>query len=1654
MRHKKPALPLAAALVLTLALVSGILFLADSTVYALAPTFDSDTTARSVPENTPPGVNIGAPISATDPDESTDEFGDALTYSLSGTDAAKFDIDESTGQLITKAPLDAEATGSTSVDYSVTVTVKDGETPTNSVDQPVTITVTNVADSETPLAPAPPTVVSGKDPDPTNSIEQSTVGLHVVWHDPENAGRPDVTGYDVEFKKSTETTFFHSDDPNNPNTDATEAVTITGKTAAITGLEPDTSYHVRVRAINTDGDGEWSLVGTGSTNVEGNSPPQSNEPPSPAPSRAVPENTPAGENVGSPVTATDHDTITLRYDLDGPDKDLFNFNTQTGQILTKAPLNHEDPRCYNGEASPSTCQYYVTVIVIDRVGGSDATGVTINVGDVTEIPSAPARPTVRATENSSTKLNVTWTAPENMGPGIVDYDVQYRKGSGPFLDDNCRDATLDGNCQDITGTSTTITGLDADTTYEVVVKANNGEGMSLWSSPGTGRTNRANHEPVFDDRPHSGAGSARETENPTFTVSRRVDENTRAGQVVGRVFADDADNDSLTYILGGTDAAMFDIDASTGQIRTKAGVTYNYEDLAETGTCAPLTDTAKIGSDRCYTVTVEVRDGLDDDRAKVEETLPDDIIAVKIGVRDRDERPEVPAVTVTSPVGAGNTTLVVHWDARNTGPVITSYDLQYRKGGEPFSDENCDINGTAVSCTGLDDDSTTDDLAEITTTTITGLDEDTSYSVQVRAINAEGTSAWSRVETVKTNKGTNVPPTFTPSPDTRTVAENTLSGQNVGGPVVANDPENSTSMTYELEGRDAALFNMDRSTGQIRTRAALNHEDPACGYDASVDPTTCEYKVRVKVDDGDGGTASNEVTISVTDDIEESPSKPSAPRVTATADTGQSLDVSWNAPRDTGKPPINDYDVQYREFKAGTQQNVWLDWPHGGTVGSPELSTETSTEITRRAPADDAEPLKPRTQYEVRVKAKNGEADGDVNNWSPVAKATTGPSNSRPSFDRTDSPLPLRVDENTRSGQNIGSAVSASDADSKSLTYSLEGPGKDSFTIVASSGQIRTKSPLDFETRQSYSVTVKVNDGQKRSNSVAAKSVTITVDNVIEMPSAPAAPRVSGIPGSTDSVKVTWDAPANTGTAVTQYELHYKEVGSRFGFGRWTHFGIDRSTIITGLRPGTNYEVQVRARSSEGTSGWSSSGRGMPNPDVANRNPEFSAGTRTLNVAENTVPNTDVGDPVAAIDRDGDTLTYTLEGADAASFDILSTTDGGQIRTSASLNYEEKSSYMVTVRVRDGRGGADAVNVTINVTDVDGEAPETPFAPTVTAVSSTRLQVTWDAPDNDGPPIDDYDYRYREPAGSWTEVTNTAITGTIIQITGLSASTSYDVEVRAKNDEGTSDWSSPGIGSTNAAGANNPPVFTEGTNATRSVIATAPAGTNIGAPVSATDADTGDTVSYRLGGRDAANFDIVAASGQLQTTTGVTLIADEDYVVVVVADDGTDTASITVTITATAAPPNNPPVFADGATTTRSIAESATTGTNIGAPVAATDTDAGDTLTYALGGTDAASFDIVPATGQLQTRAALDASTKDTYTVTVTATDSAGDTATITVTITVTAGSSLGPLGDQYDANNNGRIDRNEVIDAIRDYFDDDISRDDVIAIIRLYFLG
>ena len=197
------------------------------------------------------------------------------------------------------------------------------------------------------------------------------------------------------------------------------------------------------------------------------------------------------------------------------------------------------------------------------------------------------------------------------------------------------------------------------------------------------------------------------------------------------------------------------------------------------------------------------------------------------------------------------------------------------------------------------------------------------------------------------------------------------------------------------------------------------------------------------------------------------------------------------------------------------------------------------------------------------------------------------------------------------------------------------------------------------------------------------------------------------------------------------------------------------------------------------------------------------------------------------------------------------------------------------------------------------------------------------------------------------------------------------------------------------------PIFTEGDSTTREIVENTAADVNIGIPVAATDADSGDTLTYTLGGTDAASFDIESGTGQLKTKATLDYETKSSYTVTVTVSDGnggTDTITVTITVTdVNEDTANSAPTFTAGDSTTRSIAENTAADVNIGTPVEATDADSGDTLTYTLSGTDAASFDIDSTTGQLKTKAALDYETKNAYTVTVTGSDG-----TLTDTITVT----------------------------------------------------
>ena len=128
------------------------------------------------------------------------------------------------------------------------------------------------------------------------------------------------------------------------------------------------------------------------------------------------------------------------------------------------------------------------------------------------------------------------------------------------------------------------------------------------------------------------------------------------------------------------------------------------------------------------------------------------------------------------------------------------------------------------------------------------------------------------------------------------------------------------------------------------------------------------------------------------------------------------------------------------------------------------------------------------------------------------------------------------------------------------------------------------------------------------------------------------------------------------------------------------------------------------------------------------------------------------------------------------------------------VEYSPSSDNVYVVVVTAARGYGDGrvtaeQTVSVTVTDVDEPAPA-PVAVTVAVESPTSLRVSWQVPDNSGrPAITDYDVRYRVAGSDTFSDAEHVGTGLSMTLTNLIANTTYEVQVRASNDEGAGPWS-------------------------------------------------------------------------------------------------------------------------------------------------------------------------------------------------------------------------------------------------------------------------
>ena len=345
----------------------------DAPAENLPPEFHEGTsTTREVPEGSPGGTNVGAPITAFDANK------DALSYLfLDGADGAAFSLDPDTGQLTTIDGVTHDRAAKSSYQFMVIV----GETDTDLgylTGIWVTVTLTE-ADTTTTTDTAPTVADTSKFKTHYATVGQAfSLELPTADADSGNGGpyaysllnRSDGTAFGtngLSFGASTRTLsgtptaeathelsyLIHDSDTNKAKSDAfveetkLKVVVLPGGNAVgQQGAEPAN------RAPSFDADVDITL--------------------------SVDENSAAGTKVGSAFTATDPDSgDTLAYSLSGDDAAAFNIGALTGQIATKVG------ETYNYEAKSS---YSLTVVVSDSGGLTDSINVTVSLDNVAEAP--------------------------------------------------------------------------------------------------------------------------------------------------------------------------------------------------------------------------------------------------------------------------------------------------------------------------------------------------------------------------------------------------------------------------------------------------------------------------------------------------------------------------------------------------------------------------------------------------------------------------------------------------------------------------------------------------------------------------------------------------------------------------------------------------------------------------------------------------------------------------------------------------------------------------------------------------------------------------------------------------------------------------------------------------------------------------------------------------------------------------------------------------------------------------------------------------------------------------------------------------------------------------------------------------------------------
>ncbi len=498
------------------------------------------------------------------------------------------------------------------------------------------------------------------------------------------------------------------------------------------------------------------------------------------------------------------------------------------------------------------------------------------------------------------------------------------------------------------------------------------------------------------------------------------------------------------------------------------------------------------------------------------------------------------------------------------------------------------------------------------------------------------------------------------------------------------DPDVSDTLTWSISGADAGLFNINSSTGVLTFKTAPNYESPADSGANNV------YDLTITATDNGTGTLTATKTIAITvTNVND------APIITS----GATISFAENG---TG--------TVYTA--AGSDQDGdSIIWSISGTdsalfninSGTGELAFKTVPDYD--SPADNGG----NNVYDVTITV----TDGTLTATKALAVTVTNV-NDAPSIT---SGASANFAEN---GTGTVYTATGTDPDaSDTLTWGISGADAGLFNINSSTGVLTFKtapnyeSPADSGANNVYDLTITATDNGT-GNLTATKTIAITVTNVNDAPIITSGATISFAENGTGTVYTA------AGSDQDGDSMIWSISGTDSAL-----FNINGSTGELTFKTAPNFESTADSGANNVydvtitvTDGNLTATKALA-VTVTNVNeaPSITSGA-TASFAEN---GTGAVYTAAGTDPDtGDTLTWSISGADSGLFNINHST--GDLTFKTAPNYEDKkdvgtdNTYNITVIATDGGSLTASKDVAITVTNVD----ETPVITSPASVSVTE----------------------------------------------------------------------------------------------------------------------------------------------------------------------------------------------------------------------------------------------------------------------------------------------------------------------------------------------